>query len=198
MKKFLSSFFGVILGVIIGIGILFISEYIFIYKNVYILDKYNGQYNPIINMYVCKNQFACEHERGHAVDYHNKPLFFFARKDLRSENEQFRKNIDATYACISTIFANYDILSEEYPKTSQSLMTIEWMTVAHNEENDYKDEYFSTEEQLYGEIYASLYAIMKLHRWDIYHYDDVENMVVEHLTTCENYLIRTKSLTNND
>ena len=181
MRKFLTDLLFVML--------IFVSvDYAHTYTDVYFNDDLLGEYSNLTNTYVCMDiQSVCEHERGHAVDYHNMP-FSFIWADQRSMDKQFRADVDRVLACTQTIFANYDILHTEYPKTSESLMAIELLT-AH---------YGDNEDQKYREIYAELYEIMKIHRWDEYHYEDVEDMIAQHTTHCQQYLSRVQAVNINE
>ena len=164
---------------------LYAMGYYSLYRQVYINDGFDGAYNPITDTYLCKTKIACIHEQGHSYDAHGA-WYTGDYRHWHSANIQFRENVDAIYACTSTIFTNYNVLHTEYPKTSKTLMAIEWRM------NEFDE--FSR----YFEIYAELYAIMKTHKWDIYHYNDVEDMTTQHLAICEDYLILTEALANND
>ena len=146
-------------------------------REVFIDRTYDGLYLTDYDLYVCVDWFSCEHERGHSYDAHGAPDTSIYSQ-WRSTREQFRADIDTTYACMTTILTNYDILHTEYPKISQSLMAIE------SRASYYSD----NEDQKYREIYAELYAIMKTYRWDIYHYDDVEDMTAQKVIDCQRFL----------
>ena len=184
MRKFLVKLFTT------SVWMLFFAStnYVTLYARVYFDDGLLGAYSPLTNTYACMGiQSVCEHERGHAVDYHNMP-FSFIWADQRSVDKQFRADVDRALACTQTIFADYDILHTEYPKTSESLMAIEWMTPYYNDNENKK----------YREIYAELYEIMKIHRWDEYHYEDVEDMITQHATHCQQYLDRVQTVSTNE
>lgn len=146
-------------------------------REVFVDRTYNGLYLWEYDLYVCFDQFSCEHERGHAYDASGASKTW-QLSEWHSTNENFRANIDAMNTCTATIFANYDIWHTEYPKTSQSLMTTKY----------YIEYYDGDKDEIYREIYAELYAIMKTYRWDQYHYDDVEDMIAQKAIACQRFL----------
>ncbi len=147
-------------------------------REVFIDRAYDGLYLADYDLYVCIDKFSCEHERGHAYDASGASRTWIY-KEWRSSDTEFRINIDTINACTTEIFDNYDILHTEYPKTSRILMAVNFQwTNPYDEELEYR------------QTYADLYAIMKTYRWDIYHYDDVEDMVAEGAITCWDFLDR--------
>lgn len=142
-------------------------------------DTLAGLYNPYNDIYACSDQLSCEHERGHQYDARGASKTW-RYDEWRSTNVDFRANIDLIHACTTIIFANKNILHTQYPKISKVLMAIEYeMSSPDTDENE-----------IYREIYASLYSFMKIYRWDIYHYQDVEDIAAQQVSSCQNYLER--------
>ena len=134
-------------------------------------SKTDGSYNPLIDRYLCKTYDACIHEQGHSVDAHGA-LFTIFLWDWRSTEASFQRDVNTIFSCMQAFNQNNNDPKRRNLALLEVFTMIDWMM--QNLSDAIK----------YQEVYASAYMIMKMYGWDIYHYQDVEDMISQKAEYC--------------
>lgn len=138
-----------------------------------------GLYDAQFDIYACSDQHSCEHERGHAHDASGASETWLY-DEWRSTDLEFHKNLDIIYNCMVDFYNNNGDPKRRNLSEDKVLMAISIDMSRYSTE-----EWEHDKEKPYRESYASVYAQMKLHHWDEYHYQDVEDMVSQRAKYCQ-------------
>ena len=161
---------------IVWIIVVYAASYTSLYYTVYREDsEILGLYNPLIDGYLCKTYNTCIHEQGHSVDAHGALLTIFLW-DWRSTEVSFQQDVDTIFSCMQVAKQNNSDSRQRNLAVLEVFATIDYLMQNGKETTKYQ------------EIYASTYRIMKIHRWDIYQYQDVEDMISQKAEYCQTIL----------
>lgn len=174
-SKIATGLYAIVKTVISSIVIFYATIYTLSYAEVYLSDAVGGIYHPILNIYICENQYVCFHEQGHVEDASNArhPVFL---SEWTSAGQSFRTDVDTINNCMGDFRQNNNDPKRRNLDTYKVFSMIG--LVMSPDYTKYRDS------QKYAEIYARVYATMKENPEEVAYSDDVVDIIAQNADYC--------------